>query len=217
MAVFATPDQKAALMNRLAHALLSPLPPAAAAGVLVGHLTADWIKGRARLALPVDFRAGFALHRRIDAFTDTHGLVERCSGLLADRWQRYAPVLVDIFFDHVLSCEWPRYSAVPHAEFISTTYAMLRAHLHLLPPRAQYATNALLADDWFSCYATLDGIALSLSRLSNRLRERGWQDVELATSVSDFCAHRPAFDEAFRDFFPELRRFVETAPQIEVH
>ncbi len=68
-------------MNLLAHALLSPADP----GILIGNLTADWIKGRARNALPRDLRAGIALHRQIDAFTDTHALVEQCSELLTGR------------------------------------------------------------------------------------------------------------------------------------
>ncbi len=119
---------------------------------------------------------------------------------------RYAPVLVDIFFDHVLSCEWPHYSPVPREEFIRTTYAALRPRLHLLPARAQYAANALLADDWLTCYATLDGIALSLSRLSHRLRH----GIELAPSVEDFVVHRDAFTQAFNEFsFPQLRHHLE--------
>ncbi len=195
-------------MNLLAHALLSPDP-----GILVGNLTADWIKGRARHALPPDLRAGIALHRQIDTFTDTHALFEQCSNLLSHRWHRYAPVLVDIFFDHVLSCEWPRYSPIPRETFIHATYAALRPHLHLLPTRAQYAANALLADDWLTCYATLDGIALSLSRLSHRLHH----GIELAPSVADFLTHRNAFTRAFNEFFPQLRQHLELPPPAAVH
>jgi acyl carrier protein phosphodiesterase len=189
-------------MNLLAHALLSP--PHAPAGVLVGNLTADWVKGKARHELPEDLRVGVTLHRRIDAFTDTHPLVDTCAALLEPNWGRYAPVLVDIFFDHVLSAEWHQYADEPRGPFIARTYAALRAHLHLLPPRAQYGANALLADDWFTCYATLDGIALSLSRLSKRL-DHG---VELAPAVRDFAAHREAFHRAFAEFFPLLRQHV---------
>ena len=190
-------------MNLLSHAVLSPPEP----GPLVGNLIADWVKGRARLALPVEWRIGMALHRRIDAFTDTHPVVNRCSALLAPRWGRYAPVLVDIFLDHCLSVDWARYCRVPRREYIASIYATLHAHLAQLPSRAQFAVCALLADDWFNAYVTLDGIALSLSRLSARLRH----DIELAPAVDDFYTHRQAFHDAYAEFFPQIRAHVAAA------
>jgi acyl carrier protein phosphodiesterase len=191
-------------MNLLAHALLSPAEPA----VMVGNLTADWVKGRARAGLPAEVRRGMELHGRIDAFTDAHGAVERCAALLEPTWGRYAAVLVDVLFDHVLSAQWGRWSERERDAVIAEAYAALREHLAVLPARAQWAVHALLADDWLTSYATLDGMAVSLSRLSARLQARG-HEVELAPAVGDFVAHREAFHEAFGEFFPELRREVE--------
>jgi acyl carrier protein phosphodiesterase len=200
-------------MNLLAHAVLSPpnMP-----GVMTGNLTADWIKGRARHALPPDIREGITLHRRIDAFTDTHPLVDRCAALLEPRWHRYSTIIVDILFDHVLSVDWHHCCPAPREAFIAGAYQALRTHVHLLPERAQCGTHALLADDWFSCYASLEGIALSLSRLSARLRHSG-HTIELAGAVDDFRRHESDFFNAFRDFFPQLRRHVETPSPAEVH
>jgi len=195
---------KSILMNLLAHALLSPAEPA----VMAGNLTADWIKGRARLTLPAGIRRGMTLHQQIDIFTDTHPLVDRCAALLEPCWGRYSPVLVDLFFDHVLSVDWLRCSDHPRPDLIAGAYDALRAHHHLLPERAQWVVAALLADDWLSCYASLDGIALCLTRMSARLNARG-HGIELAPAVADFAAHQDAFHEAFHEFFPQLRRHVE--------
>lgn len=191
-------------MNLLAHALLSPPDPQ----VLVGNLTADWVKGRARHALPPAIQNGMRLHTLIDSFTDTHPLVSSCSDLLAPAWGRYSPVLVDILFDHVLSLQWAQWCDQPRERVIDHAYAALRSHLHLLPPLAQWATSALLADDWFSAYASLDGIALSLSRLSARLNSRG-HNIELAPAVRDFLTHQTAFHRTFHAFFPQLRHHVQ--------
>jgi acyl carrier protein phosphodiesterase len=191
-------------MNLLAHALLSPADPA----VMAGNLTADWVKGRARDTLPAGMRRGMDLHGHIDTFTDAHPLVWRCAELLEPHWGRYSPILVDILFDHVLSVEWAQWCDRRRAEVIAEAYATLRQYVHLLPPRAQWAVNALLVGDWLTCYATLDGIALSLTRLSARLRTRG-HDIELAPAVADFTAHQSAFHSAFAVFFPELRQEVE--------
>jgi acyl carrier protein phosphodiesterase len=198
-------------MNLLAHALLSPPDPA----VLAGNLTADWVKGRARDALPADMRRGMDLHACIDTFTDNHPLVWRCAELLEPNWGRYSPILVDILFDHVLSVDWSHWCTRPRAAVIAEAYAALRQYLDLLPPRAHWATSALLRDDWFTSYATLDGIALSLSRLSARLRSRG-HDIELAPAVTDFLAHKPTFHAAFAEFFLQLRQEVERWTQSRV-
>jgi len=99
---------------------------------------------------------------------------------------------------------------------ITRAYAALRAHVHLLPARARLAAASLLADDWLSCYATLDGIALSLSRLSHRLQQSG-HTIELAPAVHDFRMHRDAFHDAFRQFFPALRQHVALAPAAVVN
>jgi acyl carrier protein phosphodiesterase len=191
-------------MNLLAHALLSPEEPA----VLAGNLTADWVKGWARLALPAGMRRGMELHGRIDAFTDGHERVWRCARLLEPVWGRYAAILVDMFFDHVLSVEWGRWCAREREEVIVAAYAALRQYLDLLPARARWAACKLLADDWLTAYGTLEGMAVCLTRMSARLNARG-HDIELAPAVRDFVRHREAFHEAFGEFFPELRREVE--------
>jgi acyl carrier protein phosphodiesterase len=191
-------------MNLLAHAILSPSDR----GILVGNLIADWVKGRARHALPDDLRAGMQLHRRIDTFTDTHPLVDHCAALLSEKWGRYSTILVDIFFDHILAADWPRHSETPLPIFAAETYATLAAYQHVLPERCNHAICAMIMDDWFTSYATLDGIRLTLTRMSVRLRH----DIELAPAVDDFFHHRLAFEKAFGIFFPELRRHIAAAP-----
>jgi acyl carrier protein phosphodiesterase len=185
-------------MNFLAHAYLSPPQPP---GLLVGNLLADLVKGSARLALPPDIRAGFALHRDIDAFTDTHPIVIHCGELLAPRWGRYSTVLIDIFFDHCLAAHWPTYSPIPLATFVRRTYDAVRPFQSLLPERAQTGFHHMANDDWLTSYARLDGIALTLTRLSQRLRH----DIDLAPAVEDFRTHAPAIHQDFATFFPQLQ------------
>jgi acyl carrier protein phosphodiesterase len=193
-------------MNLLAHALLTPPHHDE---LLVGNLTADWIKGRARHQLPPNIQQGFTLHRRIDNFTDTHPLVESCAQKLDrnERWSRYSSVLIDIFFDHLLASHWHLYSHQPLPQFTSHVYTTLNAYRHLLPDRANFAISALIADDWFATYPTLDGIRLTLTRMSNRLRH----GIQLAPAVEDLAAHYNFFNDAFQNFFPQLQRALQTA------
>ncbi|MGN6368248.1 MAG: ACP phosphodiesterase [Phycisphaerae bacterium] len=197
-------------MNLLAHALLTPPHHDE---LLVGNLTADWIKGRARTQLPHTIQAGFTLHRHIDTFTDTHPLVASCSQKLEPAWSRYSPILVDIFFDHLLASHWHLYSRQPLPQFTSHVYTTLNAHTHLLPDRATFAISHLIADDWFATYPTLDGIRLTLTRMSHRLRH----DIELAPAVDDLAAHYDFFKTTFDAFFPQLQHALQTSTTPAVH
>jgi acyl carrier protein phosphodiesterase len=198
-------------MNLLAHALLSPPNPA----ILFGNLTADWVKGRARLALPPEIQTGMRLHQQIDRFTDTHPLPAACADLLEPNWGRYSPVLVDLFFDHVLSVDWRLCNPHPRPDLIQNAYAALRRHEHLLQERPRWAVQAMLADDWLSSYDSLGGISLALTRMSARLNARG-HGIELAPAIADFARHREAFHAAFHKFLPQLRRYLETTASLAV-
>lgn len=187
-------------MNFLAHAFLSPGTP----GVMEGNVLADWVKGRARLTYPAGVRAGFELHQRIDGFTDTHAAPARCAQLLEERWGRYAGILVDVFFDHVLAAEWGAYARGPLEEFTAGVYGRLLAARTWLPEGVQFGIHAMTADDWLTGYATLDGIRLALTRMSVRLQGRG-HPIELAPAADDLYTQRAVFGKAFAQFFPELR------------
>ena len=193
-------------MNFLAHAILTP-PPPGNDELLVGNITADWIKGRERRALSAGIQAGFTLHRRIDGFTDTHPQVARCGGLLAETWGRYSSILVDVIFDHLIACDFERYADARLREFAARTYATLHAHRVQLPQMADYAICMMAADDWLCAYATTDGLRLTFTRMSARLQARG-HDVELAPAVDTFLAQRAAFEEAFELFFPALQSYA---------
>lgn len=185
-------------MNFLAHALLSPPEEE----ILVGNLTADFIKGQARRQLPAGIQAGIALHQRIDSFTDTHPLVYRCAEMFEGKWNRYAPILVDVFFDHCLARRWEDYHARPLEHFVAQTYGAVRVHHAVLPPRAQMATTYMMTDDWLNTYVTIEGIELTLARMTRRLKH----GIDLAPAAWDLAEQVAAVEEIFVGFFGELQQ-----------
>jgi acyl carrier protein phosphodiesterase len=86
-------------MNFLAHALLAGDSPA----LVVGGVVGDWIKGPLPGALPDDLARGVALHRAIDTFAETHPAFCLSRARMSPARRRYAGVLVDIFWDHLLA------------------------------------------------------------------------------------------------------------------
>ena len=92
-------------MNFLAHALLAGESPA----LVVGGVVGDWIKGPLPAGLPEDLARGVALHRAIDTFAETHPAFCASRARMSAGRRRYAGVLVDIFYDHLLARDWAQY------------------------------------------------------------------------------------------------------------
>lgn len=103
-------------MNFLAHLLLGPHEAPQAVGSLLG----DFVKGPMdSIALPEGVREGIWLHRQIDGFTDRHELVARSKERVSRQRRRYAGIMVDMFYDHLLARHWQRFSGQPLDEFPS--------------------------------------------------------------------------------------------------
>jgi len=76
---------------------------------MLGSLIGDFVRGRIDPALPPKVRAGIALHRAIDAYTDAHADVAAARALFEPPFRRYAGILLDMWFDHLLARQWARF------------------------------------------------------------------------------------------------------------
>ena len=94
-------------MNFLAHLYLSGNDPL----VRLGNFIGDFVKGRdlADRYEPAIVK-GIELHRAIDEFTDQHAIVKQSKMRLRPKYRHYAPVIVDIFYDHFLAAGWDNHS-----------------------------------------------------------------------------------------------------------
>ena len=93
-------------MNFLAHIYLSGTNPK----TMVGNFIGDFVKGRNVLEqFEADIAKGIELHRSIDEFTDHHPVVQISKMRLRPKYRHYAAVIVDIFYDHLLSRFWSNY------------------------------------------------------------------------------------------------------------
>jgi acyl carrier protein phosphodiesterase len=192
-------------MNWLAHVYLSE----PGAECRLGNLLADLVKGKARQAMSAAFLRGVACHQAVDAFTDFHPLVHRSRARLAPRWGRVGGILVDVFYDHFLARDWPRYSPVPLAEFTAGVYADLRSIQADLPAEARAGLERLIAEDRLGSYRTVAGIEDALRRVSARLAARTGRDFALGRAVVELTANDAGLAGDFAAFFPELCAHVE--------
>ncbi len=194
-------------MNFLAHLLLAGDEPVARAGSLYPDLAQP--RDRRKLDhLPELMQCAIAQHLAIDAFTDLHPIVARSKGYFRGPGAmggRLSGVLVDVFYDHILARDWARFHPQPLPAFIAGVHGDLRAQAHLLPASMRYPMDRLLAEDWLSCYATVEGIAYVLTLMSGRFTQRLHRLVTMQDAVFDLVKHDTAITADFHAFFPLVK------------
>ena len=193
-------------MNHLAHFLLAPAEPQA----VVGTLLADFHRGAIDASLPDAVARAVRLHRAIDSATDGHVEVLALKAAFAPGRRRFAGLALDLYFDHCLTRDWPRYADVALDAFVAATYAALDAELDapFVPPRMRGFATAMREHDWLRSYATLDGVAAGLGRLEHTFRRRFARDVDLRPLLDELVRLQPECDGAFAAVFPRLQRSV---------
>lgn len=188
-------------MNFLAHMLLS----CESDTLVTGNFLGDLLRNRDIANLPEAIRIGVQLHRKIDMFTDKHPNVKKSSRLLHERHGKYAPVLVDVFFDFFLSRHWSRFHPEPMTTFSRKIYQQLLSHLDIMPERTQRQLQAMVQDDWLMNYATYEGMELTIRRLSRRVS----RPQQLAEAVDSLKMFEPKLEANFLAFFPEIMAYVQ--------
>jgi acyl carrier protein phosphodiesterase len=195
-------------MNFLAHLLLADPTPASR----VGNLLPDLHRGRLPDDLTPEVRAGIDRHRRVDAFTDRHPIFERTRSRLRPKHGRYSGIIADVLYDYVLSVRWNNYSQSPREEFIAAAYSDLNRYVGPLPIRVRAIHRMMADEDWLGTYATVQGIELTLTRLSHRLEQRFGRRGDLASAAVDLPQQYEYYAEDFAAFFPELCGHVGRTP-----
>lgn len=189
-------------MNYLAHLFLA----GDSADLMVGGLMGDFLKGIDLGSYSDGVREGVRLHQAIDRFTDGHRVFARSRNRLRPPYRRYAGVLVDVFYDHFLAADWPRYApAAPLEEFSQRAYGVLADYKAVLPPRLGRMLPYMIEEDWLVSYRTVGGIDRTLKRLSRRLTRAN----PLPEAAGQLSEHYAELQSDFLLFFPDLITFAE--------
>ena len=187
-------------MNYLAHAYLSGEDE----GILIGNFIADAVKGKTMNDYSDEVRRGIILHRFIDEFTDNHPLHKASRAKLHERYGHYSGVLIDIFYDHFLAKNWQDYSKVSLEDYTSWLYKLLEDNRQILPERIQYMLEYMIPQNWLLNYAHFEGIGRVLRGMAKRAKF----ESQMEHGVEDLKLYYNEFEKEFRQFFPELKAFV---------
>lgn len=192
-------------MNFLAHALLAGDQPA----LIVGGVIGDWIKGPLPGPLPADLARGVALHRAIDSFAESQPAFRRSRSRISAERRRYAGVLVDVIYDHLLARDWAALHHRPLDEYCAGVYGLIRARLNDLPAHSHPALAMMANEDWLTSYARIDGIADVLARMSRRAR----QPNPLANGEREFLADVDGYTGDFYAWLDDTKAYAQNWQQ----
>lgn len=188
-------------MNFLAHIYLSGKEDE----VIIGNFIADGIKGKKYQKFPPMIQKGILLHRAIDTFTDQHPIVKQSTARLHANYGHYSGVIVDILYDHFLAKNWNSYHDIPLVTFVDEFYALLHQNYEELPTRIQRMMPHMIADNWLTSYATVEGISVILTQMN--VRTKGISKMNRA--IVELETYYDSFEEEFTEFFTELKVFSE--------
>lgn len=188
-------------MNFLAHIFLSCSDEAN----LMGNFLTDYLTKKQVEALPVDWQLGVALHRRIDQFTDQHPAVLEQVTRLRPYHARYAPVIVDIFYDYFLVKNWDHFTKEPFLAFCERVYGILLRNLAEVPDPIQARIQSMVKGSWLSSYGEKAGILYAIERMSSRTSKPEW----IANAAESFQNEYEALNQSFMVFFPELMQEID--------
>lgn len=190
-------------MNFLAHLRLAGDDPEAQ----VGQVLADLLAGTPVATLPPGIQAGIRAHQRIDAFTDRHVVVEASRRRFTPPYRRFAGVLLDVYFDHLLARNWERYGDGSRLEdFAESRYSVLARYRHLPVGRYRTVVNAMRSGRWLEGYADFGGVERALQGLARRFS----RENPVASAGSVLLQLDALLEDDFARFFPDLVAFSRT-------
>jgi len=184
-------------LNHLAHCLLSGDDTS----LLLGNFIADFVGIKEADLLPSNIKQGIELHKIIDEFTDHHPLVGEAKSLLYPTQGKYAPVTIDILFDHFLIQSWDIYSNVPLTSFVDDIYIKFQTNFDFFSDTMKPRVTMMITHDFLhSCEDEP-----RLRSTFNRMVKRASFPNNFVTAYDDMMDNYEELNSVFNSFFPELK------------
>ncbi|WP_341502550.1 ACP phosphodiesterase [Gallaecimonas sp. GXIMD4217] len=168
---------------------------------LLGNLLGDFVKGDPHRQLAPDVASGVMLHRFVDSYSDHHAIMTEAKALFEGRARRFAPIALDLFWDHCLARRWHEFHSLSLDEFCRQAQRRVRLeHVGPLPERYLLVTGNMWRNRWLESYLELANIELALQRMSLRSPRM----AELAGCFPYLAAHYRRLEELFGHLYPDV-------------
>jgi acyl carrier protein phosphodiesterase len=187
-------------MNFLAHLYLSGND----SDIMIGNFIADSVKGKSYQKFRPKIQEGILLHRKIDYFTDKHPITKDLKSLLVPYYQKHSGIVVDIFYDHLLSINWKCYSTISIENFIISFHRIILRNIFILPSDVKGYLPFLIIRKRLQSYSKIDGIEKVLDLMSKYTSLPSASRFAIEILENNYTM----FNEKFRDFFNEINAMV---------
>lgn len=188
-------------MNYLAHAFLS----CSDGDILLGNFIADYINKKDDDQFSEGIKRGISIHRKIDYFTDNHPKVREGTKRLHANHHKYAPVVIDILYDYVLSANWLKYSGEHLQDFANNAYTIFLDNKSIFPNKLKDRIEKMVDDNFLLLYSTDEGLMKSLNYMDRRTKFPS----NFAGALDDLKQNWDLFNSEFNLFFPEVIAYVD--------
>lgn len=172
--------------------------------MLVGNFFGDSFKGRPEKHGPIGVMEGIRLHREIDTYTGSHPLVLDTIKLFREQQGRFAPVVVDLVYDHLLAVSFDQWVADGLEQFTATVFDRLDANEEHIPQLAQRFYPHLRKHNWLLHYKKMAGLKLALEGMDRRISA----ESSMASCIDLVSTHKVELDQIFVAFFQDLVDYV---------
>jgi len=183
-------------VNHLAHLLLSGPDPDLRAGGFLG----DFVRGRLRGEHAPGIELGIRLHRFIDATTDRHPLTRAAAALFPPDHRRWAPVALDVWFDHLLARDFQALTGRGLDGFARQAYDDLEARDAHLNPAARGFLARMRETHLLQRYTE----RTTITRVLEALGRRSHRAAALPALDQDLDRLAPELDAAFAALLPAI-------------
>lgn len=188
-------------MNFLAHIYLSGNNEE----LMVGNFIGDFVKGGNLDDYTSQMQQGIRLHREIDNYTDSHEIVVESKIKLREKYRHYAPVIVDVYYDHFLAKNWNQFSSTPLKKYTNEFYDTMSGYHNRIPKGVIHMLSYMSKDDWLYNYQFIEGIDKALTGMARRTKFESKME-EASESLQEYYSE---LSTEFFAFFPELENHVK--------
>lgn len=188
------------IMNFLAHLHIAEHTKTS----FVGNFLGDFVKGNPSGQFNVDIVQGIRLHRFVDSYTDRHQLVKLAKPLFIKVQRRYAPIALDMFWDHFLAKHWSQFHNSSLGDFCQQAELQIELEsareINAFPERFKKTSTLVWQQRWLESYQNIDNIQYALERMSLR----SVRMAPLALTGETLVKHYGALSEIFFELYADL-------------
>lgn len=189
-------------MNFLGHIFLTPNDDE----ILLGNFIADSVKGNPEKFYSGKIVEGIRFHRAIDTFTDNHPLVKRGVERFRETQSRYAPVVIDVIYDHILAKNWNKFHNEELADLTQSVYQRLEAQSGDFPTQVRHYFPYMKQQNWLYNYQFEWGILKALEGLDRRAAN----DTQMHLALDVYKDSEDVLLEEFRTFVADAKEMACT-------